>query len=51
LCASRAKASPGHQTWLRRERERHPRAYPGALLLPATDEDVLAALDAVMRRG
>ena len=43
--------SPEHQAWLRRVRDLDPRAYPGALLLPAPDDQVLAALDAVMRRG
>ena len=42
---------PEHQDWLRLQRQLHPRAYPDALLLPATDEQILAALDEVMRRG
>jgi hypothetical protein len=40
-----------HQQWLRRARELDPRAYPDQLLMPASNEAVLAALDAVMRRG
>lgn len=43
--------SSEHQTWLRAERERDPRAHPGAVLMPAPEEQILAALDAVMRRG
>ncbi len=46
-----ATLSPEHQAWLRLERERDPRAYPDALLLPAPEEVILAALDEVMRRG
>ena len=42
---------PEHQAWLRVQRQLHPRAYPDALLSPATDEQILAALDQVMRRG
>ena len=42
---------PEQQAWLRQERERDPRAYPSALLLPVPDDEVLAALDEVMRRG
>ncbi|AWM36967.1 hypothetical protein GobsT_51530 [Gemmata obscuriglobus] len=42
---------PEHQAWLRDQRERFPGAYPDALLLPATDEQIVAALDQVMRRG
>ena len=43
--------SPGHQAWLRRERERDGLLHPGELLLPVGGEQILAALDAVMRRG
>lgn len=43
--------SPDHQTWLRAGRGRDPRAHPGAVLLPASEDVILAALDAVMRRG
>lgn len=42
---------PEHQEWLRGQRQLHPRAYPDAVLLPATDEEIWAALDEVMRRG
>ena len=42
---------PEHQAYLRQERERHPRAYPDELLLPASDEQILAKMDEVMRRG
>ena len=42
---------PEHQAWLRLVHERHPGSYPGALLLPASDEQVWTALDDVMRRG
>ncbi|MBP3954831.1 hypothetical protein J8F10_05985 [Gemmata sp. G18] len=42
---------PEHQAWLRLVHERHPGAYPDQLLLPASDEQILEALDAVMRRG
>ena len=42
---------PEHQAWLRDQRERFPGAYPDALLLPATEEQIGAALDQVMRRG
>lgn len=36
-----------HQGW-RRAREQNPRVYPDAVLLPASDEAVLSAPDAVM---
>lgn len=42
---------PEHQEWLRVQRQLHPRAYPDAVLLPATDEEILGALDEVMRCG
>ncbi|AMV25165.1 hypothetical protein VT84_12270 [Gemmata sp. SH-PL17] len=42
---------PDHQAWLRLVHERHSGAYPGQILLPASDEQVLEALDVVMRRG
>jgi hypothetical protein len=43
--------APEHQAWLRRAREHDPRAYPGELLLPASEDQILATLDEVMRRG
>jgi hypothetical protein len=42
---------PEHQAWLKAQRELDPRAYPDALLMPASDEVILAALDETMRRG
>src|SRR5690349_14647958 len=36
--------APGHQAWLRAARERDPGAYPGNLLLPASGEEIAAAL-------
>ncbi|MDY3563396.1 hypothetical protein R5W23_004899 [Gemmata sp. JC673] len=42
---------PEHQAWLRDQRERHPYAYPDQLLLPASEEQIEAALDEIMRRG
>jgi len=50
-CAFLGTLDEEHQAWLRRARELDPRAYPDEVLLPADDEAVLAALDAVMRRG
>jgi hypothetical protein len=43
--------TPEHQAWLRLQRELDPRSYPGDLLLPAPEDEILAALDEVMRRG
>ena len=43
--------TPQHQQWLRQQRELTPGCYPDALLLPATNDEILAALDAVMRWG
>ncbi len=51
MCAFLQTLQPEHQSWLRLVHERHPGAYPGQILLPATDEQILDALDAVMRRG
>ncbi|MBP3954795.1 hypothetical protein J8F10_05805 [Gemmata sp. G18] len=51
LCAFLQTLEPEHQAWLRLVHERHPGSYPAALLLPATDEQVWASLDEVMRRG
>ncbi|AMV25217.1 hypothetical protein VT84_12530 [Gemmata sp. SH-PL17] len=51
MCAFLQTLEPDHQAWLRLAHEQHPGAYPGQLLLPATDEQILEALDAVMRRG
>ncbi len=46
-----ATLAPEHQEWLRTQRQLDPRAYPGDLLLPATGDEILAALDEVMGRG
>ena len=43
--------TPEHQARLGLQRQLHPRAYPDALLLPASEEEILAVLDEVMRRG
>lgn len=51
LVAFLGTPAPEGQEWLRRERERAPGSYPDALLLPATDDEILSALDEVMRRG